>query len=104
MIRKISVFISILMLTSLVPAGVRGVGPVAGSCREITDMAGRKVNIPENITKVLATSPPPSTFVYMIAPEKLGGWFFSPAGQAQKYIRKNSGISPCWTGTAGEQL
>ncbi|WP_320042185.1 ABC transporter substrate-binding protein [uncultured Desulfobacter sp.] len=86
MIRKLTVFLSILMLAGLFPAGVKGAGPVAGSCREITDMAGRKVKIPANITKVLATSPPPSTFVYMIAPEKLGGWFFSPAGQARKYI------------------
>jgi iron complex transport system substrate-binding protein len=86
MIRKLTVFISVLMLASLFPAGVKGAGPVAGACREITDMAGRKVNIPAKITKVLTTSPPPATFVYMIAPEKLGGWFFSPAGQAQKYI------------------
>lgn len=110
MIRKtgvFTVFIGMLMLTALFPAGVRpGLGgtpvlantanqedtgsnrvtPVAGPYREITDMAGRKVKIPATITKVLTTSPPPATFVYMIAPEKLGGWFSSPAGQAKKFI------------------
>ena len=57
-----------------------------GAHRKITDMAGRKVWIPAKISKVLATSPPPATFIYMMAPEKLGGWFFSPAGEARKYI------------------
>ncbi|NMB78009.1 MAG: ABC transporter substrate-binding protein [Methanomicrobiales archaeon] len=40
--------------------------------RIITDMAGRVVTIPANISLVLCTSPPPTTFVYMLAPEKLG--------------------------------
>jgi iron complex transport system substrate-binding protein len=40
--------------------------------RTITDMAGRIVTIPANISLVLCTSPPPTTFVYMLAPEKLG--------------------------------
>ncbi len=85
MIRKLGVLISILMLTALFPAGGSS-NPAAGLYREITDMAGRKVKIPASITKVLTTSPPPATFVYMIAPEKLGGWFMPPTGQARKYI------------------
>jgi len=40
--------------------------------RTITDMAGRTVTLPANISMVLCTSPPPTTFVYMLAPEKLG--------------------------------
>jgi iron complex transport system substrate-binding protein len=42
--------------------------------RVITDMAGREVPVPVTVNKVLATSPPPLTFVYMLAPEKLEGW------------------------------
>jgi len=49
--------------------------------RTITDMAGRQVQIPLQVTRVLATSPPPLTFVYMLAPEKLIGWM--PPGPAQ---------------------
>lgn len=44
------------------------------STRTITDMGGRKVQVPTTINKVLSTAPPPTTFVYMLAPEKLGGW------------------------------
>ena len=54
--------------------------------RTITDMAGRKVRIPKTISKVLATSPPPTTFVYMLAPEKLGGWFSTFSKRAHRYI------------------
>ena len=56
--------------------------------RIITDMAGRKVKIPVNISKVLSTSPPPTTFIYMLAPEKLGGWVAAPSKAASKILPK----------------
>jgi iron complex transport system substrate-binding protein len=58
------------------------------SYRTITDMAGRTVIIPANITMVLSTSPPPTSFVYMLAPDKLGGWQSSPSTESRKYIPK----------------
>ena len=39
-------------------------------------MAGRRVQVPTTINKVLSTSPPPTTFIYMLAPDKLGGWYW----------------------------
>ena len=42
--------------------------------RTITDMAGRTVVIPSEIKRVVCTSPPPSTFVYMVAPDRLVAW------------------------------
>ena len=55
--------------------------------RIITDMAGREVRIPVTVKKVLATSPPPITFVYMLAPDKLGGWMRpGPAGGDQDFV------------------
>ncbi|MBN1906983.1 MAG: ABC transporter substrate-binding protein [Deltaproteobacteria bacterium] len=56
--------------------------------RVITDMAGRRVKIPVKITKVLSTSPPPTTFIYMLAPEKLGGWVGGPSKDAGKLLPK----------------
>lgn len=56
------------------------------STRTITDMAGRQVIIPVNISRVLCTSPPPTSFVYMLAPDKLGGWQSSPSNESKKYI------------------
>lgn len=52
------------------------------SHRTITDMAGRTVTIPKNISLVLCTSPPPTTFVYMLAPEKLGNVETSTTNQS----------------------
>ncbi|MBP2134034.1 iron complex transport system substrate-binding protein [Methanomicrobium sp. W14] len=54
--------------------------------RTITDLAGREVTIPVNISKVLCTSPPPSTYVYMLAPDKLCGWQLSLSDEGMKYI------------------
>ncbi|MDY0386216.1 MAG: iron ABC transporter substrate-binding protein [Methanolobus sp.] len=40
------------------------------------DMLGRNLTISSEIDCVVATSPPSTILVYMIAPEKLGGWNF----------------------------
>lgn len=40
--------------------------------KNITDVLGRSVEIPNSINKVVSTSPPMTTVVYMIAPDKLG--------------------------------
>lgn len=56
--------------------------------RTITDMAGRNVVVPANITKVLGTSPPITMAVYMLAPDKLQGWnsnLTSTAYVSEKY-------------------
>jgi iron complex transport system substrate-binding protein len=39
--------------------------------RIITDMAGRKVKIPVKISKVLCTSPPLTSMIFIVAPDKL---------------------------------
>ncbi len=62
--------------------------PSGKTYRTITDMAGRKVKIPVSISKVLSTSPPPTTFIYMLAPEKLGGWATAPSKDANKILPK----------------
>lgn len=54
--------------------------------RIVTDMAGREVKIPVKVEKVLSTSPPPITFIHMLAPEKLGGWVGSPSKEASKIL------------------
>jgi len=46
--------------------------------REITDMAGRKVVVPEKITKVFGSAPPSTYAVYAIDPSLLVGLNFSP--------------------------
>ena len=48
--------------------------PSSAENRTITDMAGRTVVVPSEIKRVICTSPPPSTFVYMVAPDRLAAW------------------------------
>jgi iron complex transport system substrate-binding protein len=53
------------------------------SARTFTDSAGRKVELPEKITRVFAAGPPASAAVYALAPDKLVGWVnpFPPAAK-----------------------
>ena len=41
-------------------------------------MAGRTVVVPSEIRSVLCTSPPSTNLVYMVAPDRLAGWSFTP--------------------------
>ena len=54
--------------------------------REITDMAGRKVVIPKNLTKVAAPSPYGFAMLYSVAPEKLAGYVMNVSDEAKKYL------------------
>ena len=47
--------------------------------RTITDSAGRRVEIPLRVTKVLAAGPPASILLYTLAPEKMVGWVRTPS-------------------------
>ena len=50
----------------LTPSTVETVGS-----KNITDMVGRTVQMPASVGNVVATSPPMTTVIYMIAPETL---------------------------------
>jgi iron complex transport system substrate-binding protein len=85
--------------------------------KNITDMANRTVQIPATINKVVATSPPMTTMIYMLAPDKLtavnfqwtdeesefipsqyknlpvvGGWFGSQDGNYEEFIASEPDI------------
>ena len=56
------------------------------SAREIVDSAGRKVEVPDNIGRVMAAGPPASVLVSMLAPEKLVGWNIKPRDSELPYL------------------
>ena len=62
------------------PAGMRGTQPPAppGSpqppAREITDMAGRVMTVPGEITSIFPTLPVAAIYIYTLAPDLLLGW------------------------------
>ncbi|QJR13593.1 iron ABC transporter substrate-binding protein [Usitatibacter palustris] len=46
----------------------------ASAAREFTDDAGRKVSLPDRVTRVYAAGPPASVLVFALAPDTLVGW------------------------------
>jgi len=46
--------------------------------RRVTDSAGRSVDLPARVSRVLAAGPPASILLYTVAPEKMIGWVRTP--------------------------
>lgn len=59
---------------------------VSSDAREITDMTGRKVVIPDTIKKVVSSSPPGTYLLYAIDPHALAGLSFSLRADENKYV------------------
>lgn len=59
---------------------------VTAEAREVTDSAGRKVEVPDRIEKVFAAGPPASILLYMLAPEKMTGWPDPPRTEERPFI------------------
>ena len=88
--KKIKVII--LLLVVLVVAGVAthifltpSTVETVGS-KNVTDMIGRDVEIPSSVSNVVATSPPMTTVLYMIAPDKLKAVNFQWTDDEMKYV------------------
>lgn len=73
-LRAFVVLVALLM--SLLPA----------AARTITDAAGRVVEIPDKVERVLAAGPPASVLVYVLAPEKLAGWVREPKAEEKAFL------------------
>ncbi|MCL6708999.1 iron ABC transporter substrate-binding protein [Pseudomonas sp. R2.Fl] len=54
--------------------------------RPFTDAGGRTVEIPDDVSRVLAAGPPASVLVYVLAPEKLIGWARKPSEQEKEFL------------------
>ena len=58
----------------------------AAAGRLVTDSAGRQVEIPDRIERVIAAGPPASVLVTVLAPEKLIGWNRQPSPDELPYL------------------
>jgi iron complex transport system substrate-binding protein len=54
--------------------------------RSITDSAGRQVEVPDHVARVVAAGPPASTLLYVLAPEKMVGWVRAPSDEEKAFL------------------
>lgn len=54
--------------------------------RTVTDSAGRHVDIPDHIARVVAAGPPASTLLYVLAPDKMVGWVRAPSEEEKPFL------------------
>ena len=81
----------------LTPSTVETVGS-----KNVTDMIGRNVEVPASVGSVVATSPPMTTVLYMIAPDKLKAVNFQWTDDEMKYVPsqyQNYPVVGGWYGT-----
>ncbi|MFA7060886.1 MAG: ABC transporter substrate-binding protein [Pedobacter sp.] len=72
--------------------------------KEITDMAGRKVTVPDVIKKAYAPSPYGAYMMYSVAPEKLAGLMFPLKDEYKKYLHPSVHNLPVIGGLSGESM
>jgi iron complex transport system substrate-binding protein len=60
--------------------------PSQATARTVTDSAGRVVELPERIPRVLAAGPPGSILLYTLAPEKMVGWVRTPTAAEKEFL------------------
>jgi len=52
----------------------------------VLDDAGRRVEVPDTIARVLAAGPPASALLYTLAPEKMIGWVREPSAREKPFL------------------
>lgn len=84
--KTIGIIIAIIVIVAVVAGYLTYSNPVSSNGTvKLTDMADRNIYVPAQISKVLATSPPSTNMVYMLAPDKLGGWNSNLTDDQKKY-------------------
>ena len=82
----ILITLAILIILAITVAALYSPSNISQGNTTITDMAGRTVTIPTQINTVVATDPPMTTIIYMLAPEKLGGMNFQWTTEEIEYV------------------
>lgn len=58
----------------------------AAEPRVFVDAAGRKVELPEKFTRVMAAGPPASVLLYALAPDRMAGWVREPSPEEKAFL------------------
>ena len=83
-LRRPLVAFAVRVALSALVLGAASIGAEAG--RIVTDSAGRQVEVPDRIERVMAAGPPASVLVYVLAPQKLVGWNRKPREAELPYL------------------
>ncbi len=79
-----------MLVCALIVCGIGGCGSDKQATtvmkHTIVDMAGRQVDIPDQIEKIYSVNPLGTTFLYTLAPDKLTGWNYALTPNEKKYI------------------
>jgi iron complex transport system substrate-binding protein len=59
---------------------------IQAQSRTVTDSAGRQVELPPAIDRVVAAGPPASILLYTLAPEKMVGWASEPHPDEKEFL------------------
>jgi len=57
--------------------------------RKVTDSAGRSVELPRRVSRVLAAGPPASILLYTVAPETMIGWVRTPSPAEKAFLAQS---------------
>jgi iron complex transport system substrate-binding protein len=61
-------------------------GTGSAFARSVTDSGGRRVEIPDRVSRVFAAGPPASTLLYVLAPQDMIGWVRAPRDVEKPYL------------------
>jgi iron complex transport system substrate-binding protein len=78
-----------LVLVAILTFAAGAAAWAQGVTRTVTDSAGRQVEIPARISRVLAAGPPASILLYTLAPEKMIGWVRTPSPTEKAYLQES---------------
>jgi iron complex transport system substrate-binding protein len=60
--------------------------PLWAQTRTITDSAGRKVVLPDHISRVFVAGPPASVLIYTLSPDAMVGWIRQPTVAEKEFL------------------
>ncbi|NTS32036.1 ABC transporter substrate-binding protein [Phyllobacterium sp. BT25] len=67
---------------------------LAARAETFTDAAGRTVELPARVERIMAAGPPASVLLYVLAPQKLAGWVHAPSSAEGKLLLPDASKLP----------
>jgi iron complex transport system substrate-binding protein len=83
-----------LLLRCLLALACLSAWPGPAAARMVTDAAGRRVEVPERIERVLAAGPPAAVLLYTLAPRKMIGWPRAPSPEERTFLTPDAAALP----------